>query len=188
MKHSNVCVTGNLAISIHSSLYHIFIENRTASMEESYESGVVESRKRDDDLMARLEREEQQQVFATDPDETASFFHDALVRDSPSHLRMRQVMKQEWNIKARQYAHVDEMHGLAIDQVLRQAHTSMKKILGWDKDGRVDATEATTAKASISAEVQNGGNSRAGCDGEGLQRVHLSRRDASAGGTVQRKA
>jgi len=130
-------------------------------MEESYESGVLESRKRDDDLMARLEKEEQQQVFATVTDETASFFHDALVRDSPSHLRMRQVMKQEWVVKARQYAHVEETHGLAIDQVLRQAHTSMKKILGWEKDGRVDSTEAATPKASASKGGQSDGSGRA---------------------------
>ena len=129
-------------------------------MEESYESGVLESRKRDDDLMARLEREEQQQVFATVTDETASFFHDALVRDSPSHLRMRQVMKQEWDVKARQYAHVEETHGLAIDQVLRQAHTSMKKILGWEKDGPVDAAEATTPKVSAPKGGRVGGSSR----------------------------
>lgn len=129
-------------------------------MEESYESGVLESRKRDDDLMARLEREEQQQVFATVTDETASFFHDALVRDSPSHLRMRKVMKQEWDIRARQYAHVEETHGLAIDQVLRQAHTSMKKILGWEKDGPVDAAEATTPKASVPKGGRVGGSSR----------------------------
>ena len=129
-------------------------------MEESYESGVLESRKRDDDLMARLEREEQQQVFATVTDETASFFHDALVRDSPSHLRMRQVMKQEWDVKARQYAHVEETHGLAIDQVLRQAHTSMKQILGWEKDGRDGPTAATTPKAAAKG-ARSGGNSRA---------------------------
>ena len=128
-------------------------------MEESYESRVLESRKRDDDLMARLEREEQQKVFTTDTDETATFFHDALVRDSPSHLRMRQVMKQEWDVKARQYAHVEETHGLAIDQVLQQAHTSMKQILGWEKDDRVDPTTATTGKAAAKG-ARNGGRER----------------------------
>lgn len=129
-------------------------------MEESYESGVLESRKRDDDPMARLERKEQHIIFATDKDETASFFHDALVRDSPSHLRLRQVMKREWDVKARQYVHVGEAHGLAIDQVLRQAHTSMKKILGWEKDGRVDPTKATMVRASALRGARSGSSSR----------------------------
>jgi len=127
-------------------------------MEDSYEPEVLESRKRDDNLVVR--EREKHHIFAADKDETASFFHDALVRDSPSHLRMRQVMKREWDIKARQYVHVGETHGLAIDQVLRQAHTSMKKILGWEKDGMVDPTKATTPKASASRGVRNVSSSR----------------------------
>ncbi len=127
-------------------------------MEDSYEPEVLESRKRDDNLVVR--EREKHHIFAADKDETASFFHDALVRDSPSHLRMRQVMKREWDIKARQYVHVGETHGLAIDQVLRQAHTSMKKILGWEKDGRVDPTKATMVRASALRGARSGSSSR----------------------------
>ena len=146
-----------------------------ASMEELYESKTAECRKRDDDSMERLEREEHQQILATDTDETNDFFRHALILDSPSHLRMRQVMKQEWDVEARQYPHLQEAHGLAIEQVLSLADTSMKKLLRWDKattSGGAAATAAATATGTTSPRPLLRSKARPS--------VHLTREDVKA--------
>jgi len=106
-------------------------------------------RKQNNAHTRRLALGAKKEKLTQDDDETASFFRKALVQHSPSHFRMRQVMKHERNIRARQYPHVDEAHGLAIDQILQQAHTSMRKILGWEKDSGSNTATVGDLKASV---------------------------------------
>lgn len=118
------------------------------AMEDLYNSKIKESRKREDESMEQMEKEARRQVVVTGTEETDAFFRHALVYDSPTHLRMRQVMKHETDVKARQYDHLEEAQGLAIDQALQVADTSMKKILGWEKTGRTTTTPTSRTRST----------------------------------------
>ena len=117
--------------------------------------------------------------------ETEGFLRSALFLDSPSHLQLRQLMKQEYDTHARQYAHINEGHGLAITKALEKSDISVRTIFGWDDSKRAAAGPGGSGGGGGAA----GGSTAAGADAAlqarspGLARTaaRARARDAGAG-------
>ena len=110
-----------------------------ASAEVEYTESVRALRRRDDAMFeAREKEEEQQQVQVESTGETEGLLRSALFLDSPSHLQLRQLLKQEHDVDSRQYPHINEGHGIAITKALEKTEieVSVRALYGWEERER----------------------------------------------------
>lgn len=139
---------------------------------------------------AQEKEEEQQQVQVESTEETEGLLRSALFLDSPAHLQLRQLLKQEHDVDSRQYPHINEGHGIAITKALEKTEieVSIRALYGWE--GREAGARAGKAlrggRLAGGAARQGGGSStsssgRAGPGAEGPARSR-ARQPASKGG------
>jgi hypothetical protein len=110
-----------------------------ASAEQEYEESLRALRRRDDAMFEAQEKEEeQQQVQVESTGETEGLLRSALFLDSPSHLQLRQLLKQEHDVDSRQYPHINEGHGIAITKALEKTEieVSVRALYGWEERER----------------------------------------------------
>lgn len=147
---------------------------------------------------AREKEEEQQQVQVESTGETEGLLRSALFLDSPSHLQLRQLLKQEHDVDSRQYPHIHEGHGIAITKALEKTEmeVSVRALYGWEEReagaARVGKGRGRSGGRVGGAARQSGGGggssssvvgARAGPAGEGPARAR-ARQPASKGGAA----
>lgn len=148
-----------------------------ASAEQEYEESVRALRRRDDAMFEALEMEEEQQLVQVESTgETEGLLRSALFLDSPAHLQLRQLLKQEHDVDSRQYPHINEGHGIAITKALEKTEieVSVRALYGWEEreagTGRAGAGSsrgrAGVAGAATGA-AGGGGMAKAGRGGGG---------------------
>lgn len=120
-------------------------------------------------MFEALEKEEeQQQVQVESTGETEGLLRSALFLDSPSHLQLRQLLKQEHDVDSRQYPHINEGHGIAITKALEKTEieVSVRALYGWEeregKAGRGGAGRGAGAASTSGgiAKLGRGGGER----------------------------
>jgi hypothetical protein len=84
---------------------------------------------------AQEKAEQQQQVQVESSGETEDLLRSALFLDSTSHLQLRQLLKQEYDVDSRQYPHINEGHGIAITKALEKTEieVSVRALYGWEE-------------------------------------------------------